>query len=92
VSNPSNYLPGEYEGLSGSFAAACREVDQKLRLHQSKRQAAAREQNQLPAAAVPENIIHGIDLMNVDQLDKFLIGRPKAEIENILSYITGQLS
>jgi hypothetical protein len=74
--------------------AACREADQKLRQHQSKRQALARGQDhdQLQATAIAENIILEIDRMDVVRLDKFLEGRPKLQVEKIFEYITGQLT
>ena len=36
--NPSYYVPGEYDGLSGSFANACRAADHEFRKQQAKRQ------------------------------------------------------
>ena len=92
MSQTYNYVPCEYEGLSGSFAAACREADQKLRLHQSQRVAPARGRHQLQSAGLPENVIQEIDLMGDVQLDRFLEGRPKPQVEKILEYITRQLS
>lgn len=79
--------PDEYEGLSGTFADSCREADQKRPKKTAKLAAKGR---------LPKSLTDAVDLLltenDTKRLQKFLKGRPEAELKRIEKYISWKTS
>jgi hypothetical protein len=86
-----NYVPDEYEGLSGIFASACCDADREYGRQQDRRQSAS------PAIGrLPESTKQAIDWLlsnnDADRLKKFIEDHPSPGIQKIVAYIKGQRS
>jgi hypothetical protein len=79
--------PDEYEGLSSTFAGACSEADQKRPKKTAKLAAKGR---------LPKSLTDAVDFLlkenDTKRLQKFLKGRPEAELKRIEKYISWKTS
>jgi hypothetical protein len=76
--NPPASRSGEYEGLNGTFADACREADRQYREQQAGRPHESRAQPRLAEStrqAIDWMLKHG----DAARCDEFVRGRPGAE-------------
>ena len=78
-----NYIPDEYEGLSSTFANACREADRAFRKQQSHQPSAKQDR-------LPKSTLDAIDwvrsLKDEHRLRSFLKGRSEDELQKIERY------
>jgi hypothetical protein len=81
-----NYIPDEYEGLSGTFANACREADRAFRKQQSSKPSAS------PAKSTLDAIDYLLREKDEARLKEFLGGRSRSEAEKLLAYIERKTS
>jgi hypothetical protein len=83
------FAPGEYDGLTGTFADACCEADGQYR--QQSKQPAVRKQAQLA-----ESTRQAIDWLRKhrgeEDLREFLRGRSKEQLRVISEYISRKIS
>jgi hypothetical protein len=81
-----DYVPDEYEGLSGTFANACREVDRAFRKQQSSKPSPS------PAKSTLDAIDYLLREKDEARLREFLEGRSKSEAQKLLAYIERKTS
>jgi hypothetical protein len=84
-----NYIPDEYEGLSGTFANSCREADHRFRKQQSSQSPAKPDG---PAKSTLDAIDYLLREKDEAQLKDFLEGRSKSQAEKLLAYIERKTS
>jgi hypothetical protein len=84
-----NYIPDEYEGLSGTFANSCQEADHRFRKQQSSRPSAKPDG---PAKSTLDAIDYFLREKDEARLKEFLQGRSKSEAEILLAYIERKTS
>ena len=78
-----DYIPDEYEGLSSTFAKACREADRAFRKQQSHQPSA--KQDRLPKSTLVA-IDWVLSLKDEHLLRSFLKGRSEEELQKIERY------
>ena len=84
-----NYVPDEYEGVSGIFANSCQEADHRFRKQQSSRPSA---QQDGPAKSTLDAIDYLLREKDEARLREFLEGRSKSEAQKLLAYIERKTS
>lgn len=82
----------EYDGLSGTFADACREADRQHRLEAKKPSERPRPQagHRNLAQSTIDALKYVLSQNDADRLDKFLCGRSREQIKLIKEYIRCQ--
>ena len=84
-----NYVPDEYEGLSGTFANACREANRTFRKQQSSQPSANPDG---PAKSTLDAIDYLLREKDEARLKEFLGGHSRSEAEKLLAYIERKTS
>jgi hypothetical protein len=84
-----NYIPDEYEGLSSTFANACREADRAFRKQQSSQSPAKPDGS---AKSTLDAIDYLLREGDEARLKEFLEGRSKSEAEKLLAHIERKTS
>ena len=88
---PADIVDDEYEGLSGTFARACREADRDRARREQILPFRQRDRDHLPTST-RQAIDWLLKYADEQRLEKFIAGRPAAEIAKINDYVRGKLN
>jgi hypothetical protein len=88
---PTDIHDDEYEGLSDTFARACRAADRDRAAREQFTSFRQRDRDHLPASTT-QAIDWLLKYTDEQRLENFIAGRSAAEIAKIHDYIRGKLN